>query len=60
MECSQGLLLTVLSLMMEEEESVHDDGRRMVGWDVGVGDGVAGRGMRDWGRRRRDQCGHGS
>ena len=51
--------MTVLS-QMKEEESVHDDGRRMVGWDVGVGDGVAGRGMRDWGRRRRDQCGHGS
>ena len=36
---------------MMEEESVHIDGKRM------VGDGVAGRGMRDWGRRRRDPCG---
>ena len=45
--------MTILSLMMEEES----DGKRMVGWDVGVGDGVAGRGMRDWGRRRRDPCG---
>ena len=45
--------MTVLSL---KKESVHIDGRRMMGWDVGVGDGVAGRGMRDWGRRR-DPCG---
>ena len=44
-------MLIALSQMM----SVHVDGRRMMGWDVYVGDGVAGRGMRVWGRKR-DLC----